>query len=278
MSFFRSAQQLSRILIVPQILSKIPQAESRRFAGHSHWQNVRHIKAAKDANKATQTDKHVRIIATAVTSGGGPDPRLNKILAAAIEGAKRTQVVTTTAIENAIKRAVSGVKGKTTKAFIYEFVGEHGVLVLASCEVYHASKFIHVLKQILKRHEFGMPKGGVKERFEEKGFVCVSGKLDDTEVDPDEALAVALEGGAEDVTEIGEEKDKIFEFICSSQDYFVMLKVLQMAGYRISDTGIKYVPMIPISIEDDDILEKVSNFCDELEAQAETVSVHTNIA
>lgn len=69
-----------------------PQVESVREAGHSHWQNIRHIKAAKDLNKAKTTDRHVRFIESAIQMGGSSDPRLNKHLANAIEAAKRTQV------------------------------------------------------------------------------------------------------------------------------------------------------------------------------------------
>jgi len=278
MSFMRTTFGLAKTLFVQQGHARTLQLESRRFAGHSHWQNVRHIKAAKDANKAQQTEKFVRLIEVAVTTAGGPDPKLNRTLAHAIENAKRTQVVTNAAIEAAIKRAVNGPQAKNTKSLVYEFVGEHGVLIVANCEVSNTSKFIHGLKAICKKNKFTMPRGGVKERFEEKGFVCIDGRKEDKKVEADEALAVALEGGAEDVTEIGEGSNNMFEFICAPRDYFAMLKVLQTAGYVISDAGTKYIPMMTVSIDDEKKLDHVSNFCDLLEELPEVIGVHTNIA
>lgn len=64
----------------------------RRYAGHAHWQNVRHIKAANDLHKAQTRSKYVRVIESAVITGGSPDPRFNNLLASAIEQAKKTQV------------------------------------------------------------------------------------------------------------------------------------------------------------------------------------------
>jgi len=277
MSFMRATVGLTKSLFIPQGRTRTLQLESRRFAGHSHWQNVRHIKAAKDAHKQKETEKHVRMIQVAVVTGGSPDPRLNRSLANAIENAKRTQVVTNQAIEAAIKRT-DGSQPKNTKTVLYEFVGEHGVLILANAEVTNASKFVHTLRLICKKNTFAMPRGGVKERFEEKGFVSVDGRIDDKKIDADEALAVALEGGAEDVTEIGDGSNNVFEFICSPRDYFAMLKVLQSGGYRICDAGTKYIPMMTISLDDEQKLDYVSNFCDLLEELPEIIGVHTNIA
>lgn len=251
--------------------------ESRRFAGHSHWQNVRHIKAEKDTNKSKQTDKHARLIQVAVATGGGPDPRLNRLLSNAIENAKRTQVVTNTAIEAAIKRASSADKPKAGRAVLYELIGEHGALALASCEVHNISKFVHTLKLICKKNMWGIAKGGVKERFEEKGFVSVCGRQDEKPVDADEALEFAIEGGAEDVMEYGEGASRICEFVCTPRDYFSLQKVLQNAGYIISDAGTKYTPHTAVSLEEEQ-LEKVSSFCDELEEQPEVLAVHTNLS
>lgn len=47
-----------------------------------------------------------------------------------------------------------------------------------------------------------MAKGGVKERFVEKGFVRVSGKQDGGKFDPDEALMAAIEGNGIDSSPI----------------------------------------------------------------------------
>ena len=41
--------------------------ETKRFAGHSKWANIKHIKAEKDSEKAIMTDKHLRQMRAAIT-------------------------------------------------------------------------------------------------------------------------------------------------------------------------------------------------------------------
>lgn len=251
--------------------------ESRRCAGHSHWQNVRHIKAAKDANKMSRTDKFVRLIEVAVKMGGSPDPKLNKQLANTIEAAKRTQVVTNAAIETAIRRASGAEKPKNLKQNQYEIIMEHGVLILADVETGNISKFGSDLKRICKGYTCRTVRGGVKEKFQEKGYVKVTGREDGSVLDPDAALEVGIEHGAEDVVELGDGEDKICEFLCDSNDYFNLSKALSVNGYVVSDCGIKFVPHAPVTVTEEHIAV-VGRFCDELEEHPEVIAVHTNIA
>ena len=43
-----------------------PLKETKRFAGHSKWQNIRHIKGEKDSEKALMIDKHIKQMRAAV--------------------------------------------------------------------------------------------------------------------------------------------------------------------------------------------------------------------
>ncbi|XP_022672178.1 uncharacterized protein LOC111261053 isoform X2 [Varroa jacobsoni] len=277
MTFARSPFTLLRTALIRQSLRNGPQVESVREAGHSHWQNIRHIKAAKDLNKAKTTDRHVRFIESAIQMGGSSDPRLNKHLANAIEAAKRTQIVTNAVIEAVLKRAKDGSTRKNTRTLAYEFVGENGALVIANCEVSNVSKFVHTLRTICRRHAWGMAKGGVKERFVEKGFVRVSGKQDGGKFDPDEALMAAIEAGAEEMFEMGENDSLVYEFLCTPTGYLSLMGVLQKGGYQLHDFGTKWIPMIPITLDEAQI-NKVGAFCDDLEENTEVISTHTNIA
>ncbi|OQR73463.1 transcriptional regulator-like [Tropilaelaps mercedesae] len=277
MLFARSAFSLLRTVAIGPSLRNGPQVESVRQAGHSHWQNIRHIKAAKDLNKARMTERHVRFIEAAIAMGGGSDPRLNKHLANAIEAAKKTQVVTNAAIEAALKRAKEGPSRKNQRTVIYEFIGDHGVLLIAKCEVSNASKFVHTLKLLTRKHKWSLSKGGVKERFNEKGFVCVTGKEDGGKFDPDEALLVAIEGGAEEMLEMGEGETLTYEFLSSPNNYLGLMGALQKNGYMVNDVGTKWIPMMPVELTEDQLI-KVGEFCDELEDLPEVVGAFTNIA
>lgn len=247
---------------------------SKREAGHSHWQNIRHIKAEKDANKARQTDKYVRQIVTAVRTGGSADPKLNRLLANAIECAKRTQVVSNAAIETAIKRATGAMAAKNLRSTQNEIVMEHGVMLVVEAETGNISKYVHDIKQICKRHTCAIVKGGVKEKFEAKGYVKLGGREDGTPVDQDAALAIGLESGAEDCQEL---PDGSCEFTCEPTRQFALAKALSIAGYLVSESGVRLVPFAAVS-PPEELLDKVGLLCDELEEHPDVLAVHTNIA
>lgn len=252
--------------------------ESRRYAGHSHWQNIRHIKAAKDAHKMSMTDKHMRLIEVAVKAGGGStDPKLNRALAHAIESAKKTQVVSNANIEVAIKRGAGMDKPKNLKKANYEIIMEHGVLLVLDVETGNISKFGADLKAICKKHTCRIAtRGGVKEQFQQKGFVRVCGREDGGALDPDAALEVGIEHGAEDVTEIDGES-KMCEFICDPNDYFALSKALSTNGYVIAECGLKFVPHVTVTVPEEHI-ETVGKLCDDLEEHSDVVAIHTNLA
>lgn len=272
-----SAPALCRIFREPRDVGGHCFRESRRYAGHSHWQNVRHIKAAKDAHKMSMTDKHMRLIEVAVKAGGGStDPKLNRTLANAIEGAKKTQVVSNANIEQAIRRGAGLDKPKNLKSANYEIIMEHGVLLVLDVETGNISKFGNDLKQIAKKHTCRLTRGGVKEQFLQKGFVRVSGREDGGTLDPDAALEVGIEHGAEEVTEIDGDS-KMCEFLCDPKDYFALSKALSSNGYVIAECGLKFVPHVPITVPEEH-LEVVGKLCDELEEHPDVVAVHTNIA
>ncbi|CAN7950636.1 unnamed protein product [Ixodes hexagonus] len=274
---YGAATLLCRRLACPEAYGHPPALESRRYAGHSHWQNVRHIKAAKDAHKMSQTDKYVRLIQAAVKAGGSADPKLNRQLANAIENAKRTQVVTNAAIETAIKRASGAEKPKNLKKSLYEIVMEHGVLLLVDVESANISKFGNDLKIICKKHTCRISRGGVKEQFTEKGFVRVSGREDGAPLDSDAALEVAIQHGAEDVFDIDDGENKMCEFISDVTDYFAISKALATNGYVVAECGSKFVPIVPVTVTEEHI-GVVGRLCDDLEEHPEIVAVHTNIA
>uniref|UniRef100_V5HAU4 Putative transcriptional regulator n=1 Tax=Ixodes ricinus TaxID=34613 RepID=V5HAU4_IXORI len=277
---YRSATLLCRAPVCPHASG--PQGpphafESRQHAGHSHWQNVRHIKAAKDAHKMSQTDKFVRLIQAAVKAGGGPDPKLNRVLANAIENARRTQVVTNAAIELAIKRASGAEKPKNLRKAMYEIIMEHGVLLLVDVETPNISRFGNEIKIICKKHTCRISRGGVKEQFLEKGFVRVSGREDGAALDSDAALDVAIQHGAEDVFDIDDGEKTMCEFLCDVKDYFALSKALTTNGYVVEECGNKFVPMVPVTISEEH-MGVVGRLCDELEEHSDVVAVHTNIA
>ncbi|KAK8758880.1 hypothetical protein V5799_003488 [Amblyomma americanum] len=153
---------------------------------------------------------------------------------------------------------------------------EHGVLLVLDVETGHTSKFGADLKAICKKHTCRIARGGVKEQFQQKGFVRVSSREDGGTLDPDAALEVGIEHGAEDVIEIDGET-KMCEFLCDTNDYYSLSKALTSSGYVVVDCGVKYIPFVPVKVPEEH-LDVVGRLCDELEEHSDIVAVHTNIA
>lgn len=73
------------------------------FAGHSKWANIKHIKAAKDGEKAAVFTKLSRQIRLSLQEGGSTDPSLNAQLRNVVDEALRKNMPMAT-IQNIIKK------------------------------------------------------------------------------------------------------------------------------------------------------------------------------
>lgn len=65
---------------------------AKRSAGHSKWQNIKHIKGLKDAQRSTLFTKLGRQMKAAVQEGGSVDPTSNLKLQRLINQAKRANM------------------------------------------------------------------------------------------------------------------------------------------------------------------------------------------
>src|SRR6218665_486318 len=75
------------------------------FAGHSKWQNIKHIKGAKDQQKSLLYNRLVGRIKYAVGKQGGADPKLNKEFGDVLEECRKANMPNST-IDRAVKRAI----------------------------------------------------------------------------------------------------------------------------------------------------------------------------
>ncbi|MDP2439554.1 MAG: YebC/PmpR family DNA-binding transcriptional regulator, partial [archaeon] len=63
-------------------------AESRRWAGHSHFHNIKHKKAANDSKRAVQYAKLSNEIQAATRAGGGDTSQANVRLQSVLSKAR----------------------------------------------------------------------------------------------------------------------------------------------------------------------------------------------
>lgn len=85
--------------------------ESRRWAGHSHWHNIKHKKASNDAKRASQYVKLSNEIVAAIRAGGGDTSDANIRLQSVLSKAKAMNMP-----KDRIEVALKGAAGKKDAA------------------------------------------------------------------------------------------------------------------------------------------------------------------
>ncbi|XP_066140519.1 translational activator of cytochrome c oxidase 1-like [Euwallacea fornicatus] len=248
---------------------------SKRFAGHSKWANIRHIKGAKDAERSLLFSKLARQIKIAVVEGGSLDPDKNLQLSQIISQCKRCNMPVAT-IQNVLKSCTSDKSN--LMLYIVPIKGPGNSLLL--CEIY--TNNLHHVKNVMASQ---LKKTGSKfiegqsglHAFEEKGFIQVENSSlfsKSKEEQMELATEHAIECNAEDVVSLD---DKVLLFITSKQSFPKTQELLEQNGYKILDASIDFVPLSETSLDEIDfpIYEKLIK---RLETIPEIVRVFDNVS
>ncbi|XP_023014650.1 translational activator of cytochrome c oxidase 1 [Leptinotarsa decemlineata] len=245
----------------------------KRFAGHSKWQNIRHIKGLKDAQKNQLFTKLGRQIKVAVQEGGSLDVKSNLKLSQVIDQAKRANMPSTT-IQSILKSCQNDKS--QMKSYLIEIKGPGSCFIL--CEVFTSN--LHMLKQnmasILRRHQSKFSEGGT-HLFEEKGVIeaeCLTfEKMSEEEV-LEQATNHAIESGAEDVKVI---EKNIIEFTCGKSNLNKVVQELEKIGYKVTSAMVEYTPLKLQQLQETE-LDTCASLYDKLENLPDVVKLTDNIA
>ncbi|XP_028130808.1 translational activator of cytochrome c oxidase 1 [Diabrotica virgifera virgifera] len=248
--------------------------QSKRFAGHSKWANIRHIKGAKDAERSRLFTKLGRQIKVAVQEGGSVDPKKNLQLNQVIEQTRRANMPAAT-VQSILKSCESSKS--QDKSYMLEIKGPGSCFIL--CEVYtsqlHGLKMI--LSTILKKHQSRFSDGGGLHLFEEKGQIeaehqALAGKPEEEILE--KATDHAIESGAEDVKVI---ENSLVQFSCGKSNLNQVVGELEKMGYKVTSAEVEYVPFNLQPLQDSE-LEVCQKLFDKLESVPEVVRLVDNIA
>ncbi|MEW6668850.1 MAG: YebC/PmpR family DNA-binding transcriptional regulator [Thermodesulfobacteriota bacterium] len=203
------------------------------MSGHSKWASIKHKKGAADAKRGQVFTRLIREITVAAKLGGG-DPAGNSRLRAAIQAAKAENMPKDN-IERAIKKGTGELAGTTYEQVSYEGYGPGGVAILLDCLTDNKNRTVADIKYLFDRHggNLGEP-GCVSWIFEKKGLFV----FDKNKVEEEKLLEVALDAGAEDVMQSGDQ----FEAYTTPADFEKVRKAFDQAGLVY---GLAQVDMIP---------------------------------
>lgn len=206
------------------------------MAGHSKWANIKHRKGRQDAKRGKLFGKLIRAVEAAARQGGG-DPTGNATLATAIQKAKDVSVPRDN-IDRAIARGSGDSDGVQYDEIWYEGYGPGGVAVYVHVLTDNRNRAASGVRAVFNKNNgnLGEP-GSVAYLFEQKGYVLVSG-------DEDTVLAAAIEGGAEDVRESGDQ----WEIVSAPGDLPALRSSLEKAGATIDQADVTQLPTTSVPV------------------------------
>lgn len=237
------------------------------MAGHSKWANIKHRKARQDAVKGRMWSKCSKAIIVAAKNGGG-DPTTNLTLRYAIDEAKAANMPKDT-IEKAVKKGAGELdSGESYEEIRYEGYGPAGVAVIVDCLTDNVNRTAPEMRKIFEKAggNLGKP-GAVAFGFSPRGVILIeSGKASE-----DQLMELALEAGADDVTE----SDSGWEITCEPSDFHVVRQAMEEAGIETVSAELTMVPSTTVAC-DQGTAEKVLRLVDTLEDHDDVQKVYSN--
>jgi YebC/PmpR family DNA-binding regulatory protein len=232
------------------------------MSGHSKWSTIKREKGAKDAARGAVFTKLGNAIALAARSGA--DPETNFSLRLAIDKAKAANMPSAN-----IQRALDRIKDKSAaqlQEVLYEGYGPGGVAILVEVATDNINRTYPLVKLAFSKHGGNIAeKGAVAFQFDHKGSIRVAATGDDL-------LLTAIDAGAEDVQEDGEES----VVYTAATDLAKVRDALKEAGISISEAELTYVPNTTIEITDEATAGKIMRLMDALDELDDVTNTHVN--
>lgn len=239
------------------------------MSGHSKFANIKHKKEKNDAAKGKIFTIIGREIAVAVKEGG-PDPDNNSRLRDVIAKAKANNMPNDT-IDRGIKKA-AGDLGSVNYEFVsYEGYGPNGIAIIVDALTDNKNRTAANVRSAFTKGSgsVGTP-GCVSYMFDEKGQIIID--KEECDMDSDELMMIALDGGAED---FNEEEDS-FEIITSKDDFSQVRTALEDANITMASAEVTKLPQNYVSLTDPDAVKCLQRTLDLLDEDDDVQAVYTN--
>lgn len=232
------------------------------MSGHSKWSTIKRQKGAKDAARGAAFTKLGNAIA--IAARGGTDPDMNFSLRLAIDRAKAANMPSAN-----IQRSIDRAKDKSAaqlQEVLYEGYGPAGTAILVECATDNINRTYPDVKLAFSKHGGNIAeKGAVAFQFERRGMIRVKGTGDDF-------LMQALEAGADDVQEEGDESIVYTD----PKELAKVRDGLQAAGLEVIEAELTYVPNNTVKITDASTAGKIMRLMDALDDIDDVTNTHVN--
>ncbi|HHU91973.1 MAG TPA: YebC/PmpR family DNA-binding transcriptional regulator [Halanaerobiaceae bacterium] len=238
------------------------------MAGHSKWANIKHKKGREDARRGKLFSKLSRMITVAAREGGG-DPDTNSELRLVIQKAK-DQNMPNDNIERAIKRGTGEISGVNYERFVYEGYGPGGVALYMEMMSDNRNRTASEIRHLLSKYGGNLGETGcVAWMFQRRGQLVVD--LDNTGLDEDTLMLMAIEAGADDIVTEG----NLVNIYTEAANMEEVRKNLEGEGIEFVSADIAMIPENTIEL-DADTARKTLKLMDVLEDHDDVQEVYSN--
>lgn len=235
------------------------------MSGHNKWSTIKHKKGAADAKRGKIFTKIIKEITVAAKLGGG-DPAGNPRLRSAVDKAKAENMPKDN-IERAIKKGTGELEGVNYEEIVYEGYGPGGVAVLVECMTDNRNRTVSDVRSTFTKCNGNMGETGcVSWMFDQKGLIVV-GK----DADFEKLFEVALEAGAEDVTD----EEEQYEVLADPSMFIEVREALEKAGFAYESAEITMIPQTMIKLDGKNA-ENMLKLMDRLEDNDDVQNVYAN--
>ncbi len=238
------------------------------MSGHSKWATIKRKKGATDAKRGQVFTRLTREIVMAAREGGA-DPDSNFRLRLAVDKA-RAQSMPKDNIERALKRAAGeGKEGEVFEDVFYEGYGPKGIALIIECVTENRNRTVAEVRHHLTRAGGNLGElGSVSWQFRRAAvFTFPSNK-----VDFDKVFELAVEGGADDVTQ---DEDEI-EVVAPVESFKTLVDRFRAAGLQPEEAELRMLPNQEMELSVEDTLQVVRTI-DGLEELDDVQNVFSNL-
>jgi YebC/PmpR family DNA-binding regulatory protein len=237
------------------------------MAGHSQWANIKHRKALVDSRRSKLWSKLSKAIIVAAKLGGG-DPSANVRLRTAILDAKAVSLPRDN-IERAIKKGTGEIDGGDVEEILYEGYGPGGVAVLCDIMTDNRNRTAPEVRKLFENHGGKLGSTNcVAYLFERKGVISIK----QSAVGLEQLMEIALENGADDVTEI----DDRFDVACTPDVYTAVVEAIETLNITIDFKEVSRVPSTTVEV-DAETANSIMKLLEKLEDHDDIQSVASNV-
>ncbi len=237
------------------------------MAGHNKWSKIKRGKAIVDAKRGNAFSKLAKEITLAAKAGGGI-PDMNARLRSAIAAAKAANVPNDN-IDRAIKKGTGELASAALEEILYEAYGPGGVAMMIEIVTDNRNRSANDIRVLLSKNNGTFAdSGSVAYMFQRLGEI----RLDKAAATEDRLMEIALEAGADDIADSGDE----WIVYTPTERLFQVASALRENHLSPNGQNLIYQPQTLVTVSDLETAKSLIRLYDVLDDYDDSQHIHAN--